>query len=82
MSSPDAPGALLTTSTRVDVYAHTVVPRSAKGPVYTLNPGGDGGIPTTLSWSPLEDCHTAAGAIERAGYLMAAAPKDSGGKDA
>ena len=41
----DAPGALLTTSSRVDVHAHTVVPRSAKGPVYTLNPGGDGAHP-------------------------------------
>lgn len=78
----DAPGAVLTTSTRVDVYAHTVVPRSASGPVSVLNPGGDGGIPTNLAWSPLQDCHHPAGAIEAAGYLMNAAPKDAGGKDA
>jgi type IV secretion system protein VirD4 len=78
----DAPGAVVTTSTRVDVYANTSVPRSAKGPVYVLNPGCDGAIGTSLFWDPLEDCHSAAGAIQRAGYLMAAAPKDSSGKDA
>jgi type IV secretion system protein VirD4 len=78
----DAPGAVLTTSTRTDVYAHTSAGRAGKGPVYALNPGGDGAIGTTLFWDPLEDCHSAAGAIERAGYLMAAAPKDSSGKDA
>ena len=47
-----------------------------------LNPGGEGGIPTSLRWDLLQDCHTAQGAIGRAGYLMAAAPKASGGKDA
>jgi type IV secretion system protein VirD4 len=78
----DAPGAVVTTSTRVDVHAHTSIARAAKGPVYVLNPGGDGAVGTTLFWDPLEECQSAAGAIERAGYLMAAAPKDSSGKDA
>ena len=78
----DAPGACLATSTRVDVYAHTVIPRSAKGPGWVLNPGGDGGIPTTLGWSPLEGCHKPSVAMEHAGYLMDAAPHDKGGKDA
>ena len=76
------PGPVLTTSTRTDVYSHTVLPRSERGPVLVLNPGGEGGIPTSLRWDLLQDCHTAQGAIGRAGYLMAAAPKDSGGKDA
>ena len=78
----DAPGACLATSTRVDIYAHTVIPRSAKGPGWVLNPGGDGGIPTTLGWSPLEGCHKPSVAMEHAGYLMDAAPHDKGGKDA
>jgi type IV secretion system protein VirD4 len=73
----DAPGAVVTTSTRVDVYANTLIPRQAKGPVFVLNPGGDGAIGTTLLWDPLEDCEHAAIAIERAGYLMHAAPKDA-----
>lgn len=78
----DAPGAVLATSTRTDVYAHTALTRARKGPVYVLNPGGDGGIPTNLAWSPLDGCEHPAAAIERAGYLMNAAPKDQGGKDA
>ena len=78
----DAPGALLATSTRTDLYVHTAIPRGGLGDLHVLNPGGDGGIPSTLEWSPLDGCQSPAIAIERAGYLMAAAPKDSGGKDA
>ena len=58
------------------------IPRARLGDLHVLNPGGDGGIPSTLQWSPLDGCQSPAIAIERAGYLMAAAPKDSGGKDA
>ena len=78
----DAPAALLATSTRTDLYVHTAIPRGELGELHVLNPGGDGGIPSTLEWSPLDGCQSPAIAIERAGYLMAAAPKDSGGKDA
>ena len=78
----DAPGAMLATSTRTDLYAHTAIPRMRLGDLHVLNPGGDGGIPSTLQWSPLDGCTSPAIAIERAGYLMAAAPKDSSGKDA
>ena len=78
----DAPGACVATSSRVDVLVHTAPVRAARGPAWVLNPGGDGSVPTTLAWSPLDGCYTGAGAVERAGYLMAAAPKDSSGKDA
>lgn len=78
----DAPGALLATSSRTDLYAHTVVSREAMGPVHVLNPDGDGDIPTTLSWSPLDGCRNPRTALRRAGDLMHAAPKDSSGKDA
>ncbi len=78
----DAPGAMLATSTRTDLYKHTAIPRMRLGDLHVLNPGGDGGIPSTLAWSPLDGCTSPAIAIERAGYLMAAAPKDSGGKAA
>lgn len=78
----DAPGAVLATSTRADLYAHSAVPRSAKGPLWVLNPDGDGGIPSTLSWSPVDGCENPAKAMQRAGYLMDAAPKDKSGKDA
>lgn len=75
----DAPGAALATSTRTDLYAHTAIPRGRLGELHMLNPGGDGGIPSTLEWSPVDGCENPAVAIERAGYLMAAAPKDSAG---
>lgn len=78
----DAPGFALTTSTRVDVWAHTSVTRERRGPVCTLNPGGDGGVPTTLAWDLLDGCAWPAMAIERAGYLMDAAPHDASGRDA
>jgi type IV secretory pathway TraG/TraD family ATPase VirD4 len=78
----DAPGALLATSSRTDLYAHTAIPREAAGPVWVLNPDGDGDIPTTLSWSPLDGCRNPRTAMRRAGDLMHAAPRDSSGKDA
>jgi len=72
----DAPGAALVTSTRIDLYKNTAVARRARGPVLVLNPDGYGGVPSTLKWSPLDGCETAAGAITAAGYLVAAAPQD------
>jgi type IV secretion system protein VirD4 len=77
-----APGALLATSSRIDLYLHTVIPRTAFGKVWVLNPDGDGGIPSTFAWSPLDGCQDSRTAIRRAGILMAAAPSDKGGKDA
>jgi type IV secretion system protein VirD4 len=78
----DAPGPLLATSTRTDLYAHTVLSRLDRGDVWVLNPDGDGGVPSTLEWSPVSGCENPAVAIQRAGYLMDAAPRDPGGKDA
>jgi len=79
----DAPGAMLATSTRTDLYQHTVIGRRRTGgDVDVLNPTGDGGITSTLRWSPLEGCTDPGVAIQRAGYLMAAAPKNAGGRDA
>jgi type IV secretion system protein VirD4 len=78
----DAPGTVLATSTRADLYAHTAIPRGGRGLIWVLNPDGDGGIPSTLSWSPVGGCESPAVAMQRAGYLMDAAPKDSSGRDA
>jgi type IV secretory pathway TraG/TraD family ATPase VirD4 len=68
----DAPGALVATSTKPDIFEHTAAVRS--GPMVVLNPEGLGGIPTTLRWSPIEGCDRPGTAIERAGYLLAGAP--------
>jgi type IV secretory pathway TraG/TraD family ATPase VirD4 len=78
----NAPGALLATSSRIDLYLHTVIARAAAGPVWVLNPDGDGGIPSSFAWSPLDGCEDPRTALRRAGALMAAAPSDKSGKDA
>lgn len=77
----EAPGAVISTTTRTDTYAHTAIARSAKGPVWVLNPDGDGDLPTNFMLSPLTGCHVPQIARESAGYLMHAAPSDKGGKD-
>jgi hypothetical protein len=78
----DAPGPVLATSTRTDLYAHTILPRLRRGEAWVLSPDADGGIPSTLEWSPVSGCENPAVAIQRAGYLMDAAPRDTSGKDA
>jgi len=78
----DAPGAAVSTSTRVDAFAHTALARAAKGPLWVLNPDGDGDLPTNFLLSPLAGCHIPQIAIESAGYLQHAAPSDKDGRDA
>jgi type IV secretory pathway TraG/TraD family ATPase VirD4 len=78
----DAPGAFLGYSSRCDQARHTMIPRSRRGDVLVLNADGDGGIPTSFAWSPVEGCQNPQTAIRRAGDLMHASPRDSSGKDA
>jgi type IV secretion system protein VirD4 len=78
----DAPGFGLSTSTRPDVWGHTSIIRSRRGPVLTLDPDPFSGIGSSLAWDMLDGCMHPSIAIERSGYLMHAAPKDSSGKDA
>ncbi|MGK5554349.1 type IV secretory system conjugative DNA transfer family protein, partial [Actinomadura kijaniata] len=68
----DAPGAVVATSTRVDLHNHTVTSRAARGPVWVLNPDDMGGVASTLRWSPLTGCQVPGEAIQRAGYLLEA----------
>jgi hypothetical protein len=59
----DAPGAVVVTSTATDLYELTEPLRWRRGPVWVFNPGGIGGLASTLRWSPLVGCkdpHTAA----------------------
>jgi len=77
-----APGACLFTSTRADLATDTAKTRARKGPVWFLNPGGDGGFPSTLRYSPLAGCEDPRMAMESAGALMHAAPRDTSGRDA
>jgi type IV secretion system protein VirD4 len=75
----DAPGAGLFYSSRCDQWRHTAAARPE--PHWVLNADGDGGIPTTFGWSPVDGCRNPQTAIRRAGDLMNASPRDPGGKD-
>lgn len=77
----DAPGALLATSSRGDLYRHTALPRSGNGDLWVLNADRFAGIPANFSWSPVTGCGNPQTAIRRAGDLMAASPRDTSGKD-
>ena len=78
----DAPGALLATSSRGDLYRHTALPRSGNGDLHVLNADRFAGIPANFAWSPVTGCANPQTAIRRAGDLMHAAPRDTSGKDA
>lgn len=62
----DAPGALVTTSTRLDVMEQTEDVRRARGPVYVFNPNGLGDVPSTIAFDPLTGCTDAVTAGRRA----------------
>jgi type IV secretion system protein VirD4 len=68
----DAPGAVVTTSTRGDNYRATWKLRGRKGPVVLFDPQGLSKRKSTLKWSPLVGCEDALVAQRRAETLMAA----------
>jgi type IV secretion system protein VirD4 len=76
----DAPGALLATSSRGDIWRHSATARP--GDVRVLNASGTPGIPCDFAWSPVAGCRDTEVATRRAADLMAASPRDPGGKDA
>lgn len=66
----DAPGAVIATSTRLDLL-ETVGPiRAARGPVHVFNPSGLGGIPSTVTFDPLTGCRDPATAYARAEDML------------
>ncbi|MEO3936824.1 TraM recognition domain-containing protein [Dermatophilaceae bacterium Soc4.6] len=68
----DAPGAVLTTSTRPDSLAVTLHDRSRRGPVAVFDPQGLApGIPSATRWSPIRGCHDPHVAMVRAKALTA-----------
>ncbi|GAA3848851.1 hypothetical protein GCM10022243_13600 [Saccharothrix violaceirubra] len=72
----DAPGAVVTTSTKADVLAATVGVREQVGPVHVFDPEDVTGWPDTLRWSPITGCENPDEAIRRARELVAARPMD------
>ncbi len=73
----DAPGAVIVTSTATDLYelTHQLRRQPTSDPnehdgVHVFNPGGIGGVASTLRWSPLVGCETPETAHRRAKDLM------------
>jgi type IV secretory pathway TraG/TraD family ATPase VirD4 len=63
----DAPGAVVTTSTRPDNLTATLTARGRLGPVAVFDPQGLAeGIPAGLRWSPIRGCHQPLTAMIRA----------------
>jgi type IV secretion system protein VirD4 len=71
----DAPGAVITTSTRLDLAEMIHQTRSAKGRVHVFNPAGLGDLASTVRWRVLAGCEDFATAMRRAADLV---PESSG----
>jgi type IV secretory pathway TraG/TraD family ATPase VirD4 len=69
----DAPGAVLVTSTRTDLFEDTRQLRQQRGPVLVFNPAGLAGIDSTITFNPLTGCADPVTASERAHDMIAAA---------
>ncbi|WP_252443337.1 type IV secretory system conjugative DNA transfer family protein [Pseudonocardia humida] len=68
----DAPGAVLVTSTRTDLYERTAELCAQRGPVFVFNAVGLAGLPSTVTFDPLTGCVDPVTAAERATDLLAA----------
>jgi type IV secretory pathway TraG/TraD family ATPase VirD4 len=66
------PGAVVSTSSKPDMFALTSGLRSARGPVHVFNPQGIGGVPGNVRWNPIEGCDDASTAIRRAAAFASA----------
>lgn len=68
----DAPGAVVTTSTRADNLVVTMQARAVGGrPVTVFDPQGMSGLPSTLRWSPVRGCEDPDIATRRALVITA-----------
>jgi type IV secretion system protein VirD4 len=68
----DHPGAVVTTTTRTDLFENTALLRGRRGVLHVFNPEGIGGLPSTFRWNPLQDCEQPAIALQRAVSFTAA----------
>ena len=76
----DAPGAVVTTSTRPDNLTATMRAREAVGPVAVFDPQHlAAGVPGGLRWSPVRGCETPQTAMIRARGLAAGTGMSKGG---
>ena len=68
----DHPGAVVTTTTRTDLYENTALLRGQVGTLHVFNPEGIGGLASTFRWNPLQGCDEPAVALQRAVAFTAA----------
>lgn len=66
----DAPGPVITTSSRADNLAMTMHKRMEKGPVAVFDPQGLTGQKTNFKWSPIAGCESPQVANQRATSLI------------
>ncbi|GMA37819.1 type IV secretory system conjugative DNA transfer family protein [Demequina litorisediminis] len=78
----DAPGAVVTTSTKAEVLRLTHLSRSHKGSVHVFDPEGMSGWPTPASWDIVAGCQDPNEADERARAMVKAAPMGEGATNA
>ncbi|NMR19195.1 type IV secretory system conjugative DNA transfer family protein [Cellulomonas fimi] len=69
----DAPGPVVSTSTRPDNLAVTLHARARRGPVAVFDPQRLAGLPGGLRWSPVRGCESPRTALVRARGLAAGA---------
>lgn len=78
----DAPGAVVTTSTRPDNLTATLKARSRIGPVAVFDPQHlADGVPAGMRWSPIRGCENPLTAMIRATGLASATGLSAGGVD-
>ena len=75
----DAPGAVLVTSTRTDLYELCGPLRERRGPVFVFNAVGLAGLPSSITFDPLTGCADPVVATERATDMIAATAKAGSG---
>lgn len=66
----EAPGCVLTTSTKIDSYRAIYPLRSRIGKVWIINPEDLGNVASNFAWSFVDGCEKAEVAIQTMGYLL------------
>ena len=68
----DAPGAVLITSTKAELYHQLGELRAHRGPVVLFNPGNVGGLASTIAFDPLSGCESPVTAAQLAADMIPA----------